>query len=309
MTLQQLRYFVETVQVGSINKAAEILYLSQPSLSHALGELEHEIDCKLLVRSAKGVTPTNDGLEFLAYARQVLEQANILEQRWLHKQPVRRLCSISTQHYAFVVNAFVGMVKKSDAKEYEYTLREARTHEIIEDVTTLRSELGILYRNNYNRKVLDKIFKENRLVFHPLFTAKPHIFISATNPLAGRQSVTLEDLEEYPRLSFEQGIYNSFYFSEEILSTEYVKRQIFVGDRATIFNLMIGLNGYTISTGIVSADLNGDEIVSVPLLCEDAIEIGFITPPDTILTRQVIGFLGELESVLSEYGVNVQPLV
>lgn len=305
LTLQQLKYFIETVNSGSINKASERLFIAQPSLSNALRDLEAEIGLELFIRTPRGISLTSDGAEFLGYARQVVEQSNLLEQRWLDKKPSRRLCSISTQHYAFAVNAFVNMVKKTDAEEYEYTLREARTFEIVEDVKNLRSELGILYMNNFNRQVIEKLLRENNLMFHPLFIAKPHVFISTTNPLSKKTSVTLSDLAEYPRLSFEQGDYNSFYFSEEILSTEYAKKDIRVGDRATIFNLMIGLNGYTISTGIVSADLNGDNITAIPLIVEDYIEVGWIAHKDIKLTQQASMYLEELKAVVAEYGISI----
>jgi len=303
MTFQQLKYFIETVNCGSISKAAESLYIAQPSLSNAMKDLEAEVGVELFTRTPKGITLTADGIEFLGYARQVVEQASLLEQRFLSKKPSRRLCSISTQHYAFAVNAFVNMVKKSGADEYEFTLRETRTYEIIEDVKTFRSELGILYMNPFNRKVIEKLLRENGLVFHPLFTAKPHIFVSASNPLAAKEYVTLQDLEDYPCLSFEQGEYNSFYFSEEILSTAYSRKSIRVSDRATIFNLMIGLNGYTISTGIVSADLNGDNITAVPLRVDDSIEVGWISHNSIQLTRQAAMYLEELKEVVAEHGV------
>jgi len=302
MTLQQLRYFVEIVQCGSINKAAEQLFIAQSSLSNALKELEIEIDNELFIRTPRGISLTTNGAEFLGYARQVLEQTELLEQRWLNEKPSRQLCSISTQHYAFAVNAFVNMVKKTNAEEYEYTLREARTFEIVEDVKNFRSDMGILYINHFNRKVIEKLLYENHLEFHPLFVAKPHVFISKENPLAKKKAVTLEDLRDYPRLSFEQGDYNSFYFSEEILSTETVKKDIHVGDRATIFNLMIGLNGYTISTGIVSADLNGDNIIAIPLQVEDIMEVGWISRKGIRLSKQADLYLQELKKIIAECG-------
>jgi DNA-binding transcriptional LysR family regulator len=303
MTFQQLKYFIEIVNCGSISRAAESLYISQPSLSNAVKDLETEIGVELFLRTPKGITLTPDGIEFLGYARQVVEQTSLLEQRYLNGKPPRRLCSISTQHYAFAVNAFVNMVKKSGADEYEFTLRETRTYEIIEDVKNLRSELGILYKNPFNEKVIEKLLRENGLVFHPLFTAKPHIFVSAANPLAAKKYVTPEDLEDYPYLSFEQGEYNSFYFSEEILSTALRKKSIRVSDRATIFNLMIGLNGYTISTGIVSADLNGDNITAIQLCVDDSIEVGWIAHNSIRLTQQSAMYLEELKRVVSKYGV------
>lgn len=306
MTLQQLKYIIEVVNCGSINEAAKKLFVSQPSLSNAIRELENEIGIEIFLRSAKGITLSVDGSEFLSYARQVVEQASLLEQRYLHKKPSRQLCSISTQHYAFAVNAFVNMIKQSGAEEYEFTLRETRTYEIIEDVKNLRSEIGILYLSPFNRKVIEKLLRENRLDFHPLFTAKPHIFISTQNPLAGKASVTLDDLQEYPYLSFEQGTYNSFYFSEEILSTVFHKKSIHVSDRATLFNLLIGLNGYTISTGIVSADLNGDNIISVPLQIDDQIQVGWIANHQMQPGRQARVYIEELRNVIREYGLPLQ---
>ena len=297
MTLQQLKYFIEIVNCGSINKAAENLFIAQPSLSNAMKDLEAEVGVELFTRL------TTDGIEFLGYARQVAEQVSLVEHRYLNKKPSRRLCSISAQHYAFAVNAFVNMVKKSGADEYEFTLRETRTYEIIEDVKTLRSELGIIYMNPFNRNVIQKLLRENDLIFHPLFTAKPHIFVSSANPLSAKKYVTLRDLEDYPCLSYEQGKYNSFYFSEEILSTVFHKKSILVSDRATIFNLMIGLNGYTISTGIVSADLNGENIIAVPLKVDDSIEVGWIAHDSIQLTRQAAMYLEELKQVVKQYDV------
>lgn len=302
ITLQQLKYVIEIVNCGSINEAAKRLFVTQPSLSSAVKELEAELGVELFLRSSKGISLTTEGVEFLGYARQVVEQASLLEQRYMNRKPTRKLCSISTQHYAFAVNAFVNMIRKSGAEEYEFTLRETRTYEIIEDVRTMRSELGILYKNHFNGKVIDKLLRENHLDFHPLFTAKPHIFISAQNPLASREYVTLEDLEEFPYLSFEQGEYNSFYFSEEILSTVFHKKSIHVSDRATLFNLLIGLDGYTISTGVVSADLNGENIIPVRLLAEDAIQVGWIANHQLQLSKQAAAYLTELRSVIAAYG-------
>lgn len=303
MTLQQLKYMIEVVACGSINEAAKRLFITQPSLSSAIRELEAELGVELFLRTPRGITLTVDGAEFLGYARQVVEQAGLLEQRYLNKKPSRQLCSISTQHYAFAVNAFVNLIKRSGAEEYEFTLRETRTHEIIEDVKNMRSEIGILYMNPFNRKVISKLLRENRLDFHPLFEATPHIFISKANPLAERKAVALEDLAEYPHLSFEQGEYNSFYYSEEILSTVFRKKSIHVSDRATLFNLLIGLNGYTISTGVLSADLNGDQIMAVPLLVEDSIEVGWIANHQVQLSQQARVYVEELQAVIAASGI------
>ncbi|SJM51486.1 LysR family transcriptional regulator [Gulosibacter sp. 10] len=305
VTLQQLKYFVEVVNQGSIMGAAAVLYRSQPSLSASMKDLEARLGKELFIRSARGISLTSDGIEFLGYARQVVEQAELLERRFGSGAPSKRQLAVSAQHYAFAVNAFVDMVRDAGSSEYEFTLRETRTHDLIEDVRTMRSELGILYRNDFNRRVVDKLLRDAGLAFHPLFMAKPHVFVGRGNPLAGRSAVTLDDLRPFPRLSFDQGEHNSFHLSEEILSTESAPKSIRVSDRATIFNLMIGLDGYTISTGIVSEDLNGPDIVSVPLRVEERIEIGWIAHASIQLTQQAVGYLDSLRSVVADYGVDL----
>jgi DNA-binding transcriptional LysR family regulator len=304
ITLQQLRYFIEVAAEGSISAAADLLYVSQPTMSAALKDLESRTGCTLFMRSVRGVTLTEDGTEFLGYARQVVEQAELLEQRYLGRAPSRRHLAVSTQHYSFVVDAFVRMVKASAAAEYAFSLRESRTWDIIEDVRTLRSELGVLYRNDFNRNVIDKLLRDSGLVFTPLFLATPHIFIARTNPLAERSRVTLADLENLPRLSFDQGTNNSFYFAEEILSTRSSKQEIRVSDRATIFNLMIGLGGYTISTGIISDDLD-PSIIAVPLDVDERIEIGWIGQSSISLTAQAERFVAEMRDVVADFGVQL----
>ena len=275
--MQQLKYVIEVSRSRSISKAAQNLFISQPSLSNAIKELENEIGIAIFLRTNKGIILTTEGTEFLGYARQVVEQAALLENRYSNMQPLQQHFSVSAQHYAFAVSAFVRLLKEYNQEEYEFTLRETKTYEIIADVKNLRSEVGILYVNDFNKKVIYKFLEEGNLIFHQLFEADPHVFISAQNPLAKQDFVTLSDLIPYPYLSFEQGDYNSFYFSEEILSTISRPKNITVSDRATLFNLLIGLNGYTISTGVISHKLNSKEIVAVPLLVDERITVGYIT--------------------------------
>lgn len=304
VTLQQLSYFIEVAAEGSISAAADLLYVAQPTLSAAMKELEARVGRALLVRSARGVTLTTDGAEFLGYARQVVEQVALLEQRYLGGPPSRRLLGVSTQHYSFAVEAFVRMVRRTEGSEYEFSLRETRTWDIIEDVRTLRSELGIIYRSDFNRAVIDRLLKDSGLEFRPLFLADPHIFISRKNPLAAEERVTLADLADLPRLTFDQGTNNSFYFAEEILSTLSSAREIRVSDRATIFNLMIGLGGYTISTGIISDDLD-PAITAVPLDVDERIEIGWIGHSAVPLTDQAQRYLDEVRTVVTGFGVTL----
>ena len=289
MTLQQLKYAVAIADKNSMNEAAKALFISQPSLSNAIKELEKEIGVTIFLRNNKGIAITIEGTAFLGYARQVVEQAELLEEKYLDVKPSKQKFGVSTQHYSFAVNAFVDLIKEYGINEYEFTLREIRTYEIIEDVRNLRSEIGILYLSDFNEKIISKLLKESNLIFEELFSAKPHVFVSSGNPLSKKKFVTLADLEEYPYLSFEQGENNSFYFSEEILSTIEHKKSIKVSDRATLFNLLIGLNGFTISTGIISETLNGKDIVAVPLNINKNIRVGIITYKGMTLSR-----LGEI---------------
>lgn len=277
MTLQQLKYVIEVARSRSINKAAQNLFISQPSLSNAIKELEEEVGITIFLRSNKGILITPEGSEFLGYARQVVEQAELLENRYTNTRSPQQHFSVSAQHYAFAVSAFVRLLKEHDPEEYEFSLRETKTYEIIDDVKNLRSEIGILYVNEFNKKVIHKFLREGNLQFHELFTANPHVFISSANPLSRKDYVTLSDLDPYPYLSYEQGDYNSFYFSEEILSTLSRPKNIRVTDRATLFNLLIGLNGYTISTGVISHKLNSKDIIAVPLKVDEQIHVGYIT--------------------------------
>lgn len=276
MTLLQLKYIVTVAAAGTISEAAKQLYISQPSLTSAIKELENELGVTIFKRTNKGVLLSAEGEEFLGYARQVIEQTNLIEERYLGTGPVRHQFCVSTQHYSFAVEAFVELLRQYGGEEYDFRIRETQTYELIEDVAKLRSEVGVLYLNRFNEDVLRKTLKENGLNFYPLFTASPHVFVGSANPLAKKDSVTLEDLAPYPRLSYEQGEHNSFYFSEEILSTLESKKDIMVSDRATLFNLLIGLNGYTICSGVINEELNGKNIRAIPLKVDDYMAVGYI---------------------------------
>lgn len=277
MTLTQLKYILAIARTGSMSAASKELFVSQPSLSTAVRELEDELGIEIFNRTSKGVVPTTDGEEFLGYARQVIEQTSLIEERYAGNAPVRHRFCISAQHYSFAVEAFVELIRAHAGDEYDFRIRETQTYEIIEDVARLRSEVGVLYLNDFNREALMRAFKDNDLVFHPLFRAEPHVFLGAGNPLAGHASVTLDDLAPYPRLSYEQGEHNAFFYAEELQSTRECAKDIVVRDRATLFNLLVGLNGYTICSGVISSELNGPNIVSVPLDVDDYMELGYLT--------------------------------
>ncbi|HFZ6657970.1 LysR family transcriptional regulator [Streptococcus agalactiae] len=294
MRIQQLQYVIKIVETGSMNEAAKQLYITQPSLSNAVRNLETEMGIQIFIRNPKGITLTKDGMEFLSYARQILEQTALLEERYKGDNTSRELFSVSSQHYAFVVNAFVALFNGTDMTQYELFLRETRTWEIIDDVKNFRSEIGVLFLNSYNRDVLTKLFDDNSLIATTLFTTTPHIFVSKSNPLANRKKLNMKDLEDYPYLSYDQGLHNSFYFSEEMMSQIPHPKSIVVSDRATLFNLMIGLDGYTVATGILNSKLNGDEIVAIPLDVDDIIDIVYIRHDKANLSKMGQKFIDYL---------------
>lgn len=298
MTLQQLRYVTAVAETGTITEAANRLYISQPSLTNAIHELEKEMNVVIFNRTNKGITLSKEGEDFLGYARQVLEQAAILEDRYKGSGGGKKQFCVSTQHYSFAVNAFVDLIKTYGQEEYDFSLRETQTYEIIEDVAKMKSEIGILFQNDFNEAVISKLLRSHDLEFHLLFVAKPHVFISRKHPLAGKDVITNEELEQYPYLSFEQGEHNSFYFSEEIFSPSERKKNIRVRDRATLFNLLIGLNGYTVCSGVIDKKLNGKDIIAVPLADESEMRIGYIVHKKGVLSRLGNTYLDALNKYL-----------
>ena len=298
MTLQQLKYVIEVAEKGSITEAAKSLFIAQPSLSSAIHELEEETGTTIFMRSNRGILITPEGTEFLGYARQVVQQAALIEDKYIaHSASKQRFC-VSTQHYSFTSSAFVELVRAQGGESYEFILREGKTHDTINDVRTLRSEMGVIYLCAFNEAVIRKLLREANLVFSELFAARPHIFVGRNNPLAGRSAVTLEDLRPLPCLTYEQGEQNAFYYSEEILSTLNHEKSIKVTDKSTIVDLMIGTDGYTISSGICPSYLRGDEIISIPLDVEETIRIGVITHRDYRPTRLGQMYLDILHQVV-----------
>ena len=275
MTLQQLKYALTIADCGSMNEAAKQLFISQPSLSETMKELETEIGLDIFLRSNRGIVITPEGEEFLGYARQVTEQFGLLQSKYIDKK-VKEKFSVSTQHYTFAVKAFVETVKQIGMEQYEFAVHETTTISVIENVKNFKSEVGVLYENDFNEKVLNKMFKENGLEFVELFSCDTFVYLWSGHPLAKQDVITMEELDEYPCLSFDQGKNNSLYLAEEMKSTYEYRRLIKANDRATLLNLMIGLNAYTLCSGIICEDLNGNDYKAVPLKETEKMRIGYI---------------------------------
>ena len=276
MTITQLKYVITVAESNSMNEAAGNRFISQPSLSASIKELENEIGIELFRRTNRGITITPEGKEFVGYSKQTVQQYELMEAKYVSKKELKKKFSVSTQHYAFAVNAFAEMVKQFGMEEYEFAIHETRTYDVIEDVKNFRSEIGILYLNDFNRNVLSKLFSENNLEFHALLNCGIYAYMWKKHPLANEKLVSLEQLNDYPCLAFDQGSNNSFYFAEEVLSTYEYKQLIRANDRATLLNLMVGLKGYTLCSGILCEDLNGSSYCAVKLDSDEIMTVGYL---------------------------------
>ena len=276
MTLVQLLYAVKIADTKSMNKAAAELFISQPALSGAVRDLEEELHIELFIRTNRGIVVTTEGEEFLSYARQMVELHKMIDERYIEQKQSKKKFSVSMQHYSFAVEAFIELGRQFSMGEFELAVHETKTYEVIENVRDCRSEIGVLYLNDFNEKAMKKIFAENGLEFSPLFVCGVSVYLSKTHPLAEKEKIEFGELEDYPCLSFEQGEKNSFYFAEEVLSTLHYKQIIKADDRATMLNLMVGMQGYTLCSGIICGELNGGNFVSVPLDTDDTMTIGYV---------------------------------
>ena len=308
MTLTQLKYAITISETGSFHKASQILYISQPSLSNSIHELEKEFSLTLFHRSGKGVSLTNEGREFIAYARQIYQQYETLIDKFGKNGTIKKKMGVSTQHYSFAIKSFVEMVKKFNTAEYDFAIRETKTKEVIEDVASQKSEIGIIYLSNFNRNLILKLINSYDLEFHHLVNCQVYVYIYKEHPLAKKKFATFKDLEDYPSLSFEQGDNSSFYFAEEIYSTKDYQRTVKVNDRATMLNLMKGLNGFTLCSGIICEELNGDEYLAIPFCPgeedeDDNMDIGYIVKKNHILSKMATLYIEEILSYFKRYGI------
>lgn len=294
MTLQQLKYALTIAECGSMNEAAKRLFLSQPSLSENMKELETEIGLQIFLRSNRGIVITPEGEEFLGYARQVTEQFGLLSAKYIEKKTKEKF-SVSMQHYTFAVKAFVETVKAVGMEQYEFAVHETTTCDVIENVKNFKSEIGVLYLNDFNEKVMTKIIRENGLEFVELFCCDTYVYLWSGHPLAGKKQISMAELDEYPCLSFDQGKYNSLYLAEEMKSTYEYKRLIKANDRATLLNLMVGLNAYTLCSGMICQELNGGDYIAIPLVESERMRLGYVKRKGAKVSYIGERYIGELE--------------
>ncbi|MBR4706460.1 MAG: LysR family transcriptional regulator [Pseudobutyrivibrio sp.] len=309
MTLQQVLYALTIQECGSMNKAAEKLYIVQPTLTSAIQELENEVGLTIFMRTNKGVIVTPEGAEFLEDIRGFYRQYDIVMQKYSGEGTYKRKFGVSTQHYTFAVRAFVEMAKRYDMNEFDFALRETTTMDIIRDVSSLKSEIGILYINELNRKAMNKLLTEHSLEFHSLIKCRAFVYLWKDHPLAKMESIGMEDLEDYPCMFFEQGD-NSEFLAEEILSENFYPKTLRVTDRSTMLNLVKALNGYTLCSGIIYGDYNGDGYIVVPFRGDEenpnsVMDIGYVTKKNAIMSKLGHEYLKEIDNALEQIDKSV----
>ena len=294
MTILQLKYVIAIDEECSMRKAADRLYVSQPGLSSAVRDLESEIGIQIFERVHNGVVTTAAGASFIAYARNAVEQFEKVEEKYLNSRNARPTFSVSMQHYTIAVNAFIETVKKYDLQEYQFSIRETQTGEVIDDVKNLKSEVGVIALSDFNKNTFKKIFADASLEFHELFDRNTYVYLRKDHPLAENEEISLEELQDYPCMVFDQGDNTSFYYREEALATYDYKKVISTNERATSVELMLGLNGYAVGVAMLGDSLNSSELKAIKLKENETLTFGYITRKGSELSDMGKTFVEEL---------------
>ena len=298
VTIQQLKYIVSVVENGTITEAAKKLYISQPSLSNAIKDIEEEVGITIFIRSRAGIVVTPEGMEFVGYARQVLRQMELLEDKYISHTPGKIRLGVSSPQYVFSTNAFVDIVEEFGKERFEFILHETTVHQILDDVKNRFSDLGIIYVSRENEQAMRKTLEENKLSFYELFTVKPQVFVRASHPLAEQSCVQLEELQRYPRINFMQGKEDHAHFSDELYGDLSNDKSIRITDTGSLVNLLLGTDAYTISNGFFPRYLQGTKIVGIPLAEDEVMSIGYI-----LSEKQELSELGRVYiDKLKQYG-------
>ena len=294
MTILQLKYVCAIDDECSIRKAADRLYVTQPGLSSAVRDLEKELGIQIFERVHNGVVTTPAGNSFIAYARHAVEQFEKVEEKYLTSQGHRPSFSVSMQHYTIAVNDFIETVKEYDLEEYQYFIRETQTGEVIDDVKNLKSEVGVIALSDFNRNMFKKLFADASIEFHELFSRNTYVYLKKDHPLADRDIISLDELQGYPCMIFDQGDNTSFYYREEALATYDYKKTISTNERATSIELMLGLDGYAVGVDMLGDSLNNSDIKVIKLKEEENMTFGYIIRKNSELSDMAKTFVEKL---------------
>ena len=300
MTLQQFRYIVEISKHNSISKAASALYVTQPSISKAVREMENNLGITILDRTNKGVVFTKEGMELLFYAKMLLEQAESVVYHF-NKQKTTDLTkfSISSQHYGFTIEAVANLMDYFAQRKYELTILEGKTTDVIDDVCTSRSILGILSFTALNKAFFERYFISNSLVFTPLSSLKQHVFLRKKHPLAKLKSITLAQLKDYPYLTYQQDDV-LLHFAEEAINMDNINKLLYLKDQGTMNNLLANTDGYNLGTGCIVDNYMNPNIISIPLEESNLIQVGLVKRNDVFLSEELLVYIDFLKAALAK---------
>ena len=296
MTIQQCRYVLEIAECGSFSQAAKQLFVAQSSLSFGVKSLENELGICIFERAGNGVYLTDAGAEFVKYARQICKDSELIQERY--DKNIRQKLYIATQHYDFIADIFGKFLTQVENDSYRFSIREIETYNVIRDVQTVCSDIGILSIKDSNLEIMKRYLSRRKLSFTPLITVHPHVFFRKGHPLAGKAIVTVGQLQSYPYVSYEQGEHNSDYFTEELMDATYIDKHIEISDRATLMNLLMVTDSYTVGTGIMPSALNKGDIVSVPLDTKTQYHIGYILNNERKVSEITQKFIERLQEVM-----------
>ncbi len=297
MTIQQCKYVVKIAKTGSFSEAAKQLFIAQSSLSISIKQLEQELGIKIFERSGNGVYLTNEGEEFVSYATRVCESDDFITDRYSNRNIQKRLY-IATQHYDFIADIFGNFLKKFNTDSYRFSIREIETYNVIRDVETGHCDIGIIAIKDGDYDVMQRYLGNKKLTFEKLLIVSPHVFLRKEHPLATSKRLANSDLKKYPYVSYEQGEHNSSFFTEELTDISYIDRHIEISDRATLMNVLMLTDSYTIGTGIMPSALNKGDIVSVPFESKESYIIGYLLNDERKISEVTQAFISQLENTI-----------
>lgn len=299
MTIQQCKYILKIAECGSLNEAAKQLFVAQSSLSVSVRSLEQELGIKIFERAGSGVYLTEAGAEFVQYARQIAEQSDLIASRYTGSDHCSHLY-ISTQHYDFVADIFGKLLKETGESRYRFSLREMKTYDVIRETETAFCDIGIIAIKNNDYNIMERYISSRGLAFTPILKALPHIYLRKEHPAAERSLIKLEEMKDYPYVSYEQGEHSNSFFAEE-LTSNYSDKQVEISDRASLMNILLASDCYTIGTGIMPSLLNKGRIVSIPLESDDFYIIGYILRSDRKISELTETFIKMLNDGVKDY--------
>ncbi len=301
MTLQQCVYVLKIHDTGTFSEAARQLFIAQSGLSNSVKLLEEELKIKIFERTKNGAVLTSEGAEFIRYAEQMVAQSEFILDRYGSQSKKDRL-HISTQHYDFIADVFCEFIDKCQSGGYNVSLKEKMTHEVIYDVETAMSDVGVIAVKKRDFEIMMRYLQTRDLSFFELLKTPPHMFVKSSHPLSGKTSVHYGELQGYPYVSYDQGKYNnSSLFTEEMSDNVVSDKHIVISDRATLMNMLLKTDCYTVGTGIMPSDLNDGKIISIPIVTDEEYSVGYVVKRNRVNTKMAEQFISLLNSFSSRY--------